>query len=385
MATPLLDAAAALRRDILAAREETETQRQLSQPILDALVDAELFRMSVPTVHGGAGANPVEALDVYQELARAEPAVAWCVWNSALPSLLGRYLDHDVRESIFGGRSGKYAGSTRPTGRAERENGTWRVRGRWSLVSGCMHADWMALATLEEEEGELRELEPGVPAMRLAFIPVEGVRIVDTWHVGGLRGTGSHDVIVEEVHVPTERTFTPMDPLRMDHPLARLPIGCTMALGHASICLGIARSALDELLALGRAKVTVDPIPHLPDREANQELVARGGTLLPAMGNRLREVASRMWTTAKAGEAPPRDLLADGWSAAVTTGRFCRSLVEEFYEAAGTPALYEDNVLERDLRDIQAAMQHILAQRTWLQEAGRVAFGMETASPLFAL
>jgi hypothetical protein len=60
-------------------------------------------------------------------------------------------------------------------------------------------------------------------------------------------------------------------------------------------------------------------------------------------------------------------------------------LVEEFYEAAGTPALYEDNVLERGLRDIHAAMQHIIAQRTWLQEAGRVAFGMEPVSPLFAL
>ena len=385
MTTLLLDAATALRRDIVGARGETETQRQLPQPILDALAEADLFRMAVPAVHGGAEVDPVEALGVYEELARAEPAVAWCVWNSTLPSLFGRYLDDDVREAIFGNPAGKYAGSTRPTGRAERENGVWRVRGRWSIVSGCMHADWLALATLEEEDGELRMIEPGMPVMRLAFVPAGDVRIVDTWHVGGLRGTGSHDVVLEGLDVPDERTFTPMDPRPLDHPLARLPAGCTMAMGHAAICLGIARSGLDELLALGRAKVTVDPIPRLPDREANQELVARGGALLPAMRERLREVMGRLWATATSGEAPSRGLLAEGWGAAVTTGRVCRELVEEFYEAAGTPALYEDNVLERNLRDIHAAMQHIVAQRTWLQEAGRVAFGMEPVSPLFPL
>jgi len=385
MATQLLDAAAELRRDIVSARGETEIERQLPQPILDALTEADLFRMAVPAAHGGAEADPVEILGVYQELARAEPAVAWCVWNSALPSLFGRYLRDDVRETIFGNPAGRYAGSTRPTGRAQRKNGVWRVRGRWSLVSGCMHADWLALAALEEEEGGIRMVEPGMPAMRLAFVPVAATRIVDTWHVGGLRGTGSHDVVVEDLDVPDERTFTPMDPPRMDHPLARLPIGCFMALGHAAICLGIARSGLDELLALGRAKVTVDPIPHLPDREANQELAGRGGAVLPAMQGRLQEVMGRLWATATAGEAASPDLLADAWGAAVTTGRICRELVEEFYEAAGTPALYEDNVLERGLRDIHAAMQHIIAQRTWLQEAGRVAFGMEPVSPLFAL
>jgi alkylation response protein AidB-like acyl-CoA dehydrogenase len=385
MTTPLLDAATALRRDILAARRETETQRQLPQPILDALAEADLFRMSVPAAHGGAEGDPVEVLAVYEELARAEPAVAWCVWNSALPSLFGRYLDDDAREAVFGNPAGKYAGSTRPTGRAERHDGVWKVQGRWSLVSGCMHADWVVLATLEEEDGELRMPEPGMPVLRLAFVPVSDVRIVDTWHVGGLRGTGSHDVVAEGLDVPVERTFTPMDPRRMDHPLARLPAGCAMAMGHAAICLGIARSSLDELLTLGRAKVTVDPIPHLPDREANQELVARGGTLLLAMRERLRAVMGRLWSTAISREAPAPELLADGWSAAVTTGRICRDLVGEFHEAAGTPALYEDNVLERNLRDIHAAMQHIVAQRTWLQEAGRVAFGMEPVSPLFPL
>ena len=385
MATRALEAAKGLGGDIQAAREETESLRQLAPSVVDSLVEAGLFRMAVPALHRGGEVDPVVVLSVYEELARAEPAVAWCVWNSALPSMFGRWLDDDTRETVFGDPSAKYASSTRPTGRAVREEDGYRVHGRWSLVSGCMHADWLALATFEEEDGELRMAEPGMPIMRMAFVPIEDVRIVDTWRSGGLRGTGSHDVVVEGLSVPEARTFTPADPPRLDRPIARLPAASTMALGHAAICLGITGSSLEEVVALGRDKVTVDPVPRLPDRASNQELVARAGTLVPALRARLHEVMGRLWAAAQGGEDVTPALIADAWCAAVTTGRTCRSLVEELYEAAGTPALYEGNVLERNLRDVQAAMQHVVAQRTWLQEGGRVAFGMDPVSPVFAL
>jgi len=377
--------AVGLRPDIVAARAETEAQRQLPDSIVAALVETQLFRLAIPSDLDGLELDPVVALEVYEELARAEASTAWLIWNSSLPCLFGRFLSDSVRKEIFGNRGWKYASSTRPTGRATPKNGSYSLSGRWSLVSGCRHADWLGLMYLVEEDGEVQMIEPGAPHMRMAFVPAGSYKILDTWHVGGLRGTGSHDVVVENLQVPVEKTFNPMDPSQIDRAIGRIPIACTMSAGHAAICLGIARAALDNVVSLGRTKVTVDPVPGLRDRASNQFLVAEAATKIAALRSQLHNALGRLWAMAESGAEWTADDVADVWSAAITTGRECRSLVTAMYEVAGTPSLYIDCVLERCHRDIHAAMQHVIMQRVWLEEAGRVKFGMDPTNPLFAL
>jgi alkylation response protein AidB-like acyl-CoA dehydrogenase len=378
-------AAVALRSDIIAARTETEAERRLPEPIVDALIESQLFRLSIPSDLDAPELDPLVALDVYEELASAEASVAWLVWNSSLPCLLSRFLSESVRREIFGDRRWKYSSSTRPTGRGVLTNGTYRLSGRWSLVSGCMHADWLGLMYLVEENGKVQMLAPGAPHMRMAFVRAGSHEILDTWHVGGLRGTGSHDVVVKDLQVPEARTFTPMDPSQINRPIGRIPIACTMSAGHASVCLGLARAALDAVLQLGRSKVTVDPVPGLRDRAANQFLVAEASSKIGALRAQLRNALGTLWDAARSGAELTPNMIADVWSAAVSTGRDCRAQVTTMYEVAGTPSLYVDSPLERCHRDIHAAMQHLVSQRVWMEEAGRVKFGMDPTNPLFAL
>lgn len=385
MSLDAVTAAATLSPDLLEARDETEALRQLPEPIVEALVQSQLFRLAVPARHGGLELHPVEALRVYEELGKAEASVAWLVWNSSLPCLFGRFLSDEVREEIFGDPVKKYASSTRPSGRAALENGGYRISGRWALVSGCVHADWLGLMCLVEEDGQVQMLEPGVPHMRMAFVPADSCEILDTWHVGGLRGTGSHDVVVGGLEVPAERTFSPMDPTRLDRPIGRIPIACTMSAGHAAICLGIARAAADAVISLGRTKVSVDPVPDLRDRSTNQIAVATATSRIPGLRGHLHEVLGDLWEMAESGTEWTLDDLADVWSAAVGTARECRSMVTALYEVAGSTSLYTDSVLERCHRDIHGAMQHIIVQRFWLEESGRVRFGLEPENPLFGL
>lgn len=385
MAHDPVSVAVGLRPGIVATRAETEARRRLSDPVVAALVEAQLFRLALPAELGGLEADPVVGLAVYEELAQAEASAAWLVWNSALPCLFSRYLAAPVRREVFGNRGWKYAGSTRPSGRGRLENGHYRLSGRWALVSGCNHADWLGLMFLVEKDGEVEMLAPGAPHLRMGFVPAGSYRILDTWHVGGLRGTGSHDVVVEDLRVPVDKTFTPTDPIRVDRPIGRIPIACTMAAGHAAICLGIAEAAVEAVVSLGRTKVTVDPVPGLRDRAANQFLVAEATTKIAALRRQVHGALGRLWALAESGSAwTPMDV-AEVWSAAVTTGRECRGLVTAMYEVAGTPSLYVDCVLERCHRDIHAAMQHIVSQRVWMEEAGRVRFGLEPSNPLFAL
>src|SRR5882757_4854942 len=115
------------------------------------------------------------------------------------------------------------------------------------------------------EGAEPRMLAAGVPEARMVYLPKGSYRILDTWHVGGLRGTGSHDVVVDDIFVPAQRTFSLLDPDHIDRPLYRMPFVATMGAWCAAICLGIAQAATDTLLALSASKVPVDPGPGLRD------------------------------------------------------------------------------------------------------------------------
>lgn len=385
MSNEAVAAARALGPGLIEARSETEEQRCLPEPIIAALVESRLCRVAVPSEQGGLELDPVVALQVYEELAKAEASVAWFAWNNSLPGLFSRFLTDEVRAEIFADPASFYASSTRPTGRAAVESGGYRVSGRWSLVSGCMHANWIAFMCMVEEDGELQMLEPGVPHMRMVFVPKGSYEIVDTWHVGGLRGTGSHDVVVEDLAVPAEKTFSLADPSQIDRTIGRIPIACTMSAGHASICLGIAQSATDAVIALARTKISVDPVPDLRDRPANQLIVAATTAKLDALRAHLQGVLGKLSAMAESGAQWTGEDLADVWSAAIVTALECKSAVTAMYQVAGTTSLYTDCVIERCHRDIHAAMQHVVIQPLWLEEAGRVKFGLDATNPLYAV
>jgi hypothetical protein len=168
--------------------------------------------------------TPEEWLRVLETLAGAEASVSWLIWNNTLPCFWARFLDDEGRARVFGDSSRVFAGSTRPTGRAVTTPGGFRLSGRWSLVSGCELADYVHLMSLVHEEGVPRMRAPGQSDLRVLFVPKGRYAILDTWHVGGLRGSGSHDVVVDDVFVPVEDSFAPAPPVASHSPLAQLPI-----------------------------------------------------------------------------------------------------------------------------------------------------------------
>jgi alkylation response protein AidB-like acyl-CoA dehydrogenase len=379
-----LDAATALRDLIWSNRRETEEKRQLAGAIVDAIVRSKLGRLALSTDYDGLEVSAPDQLAVFESLAEAEASVAWIVWNSTGPCWFARFLAEPARREIFcGPTSHLYASSTRPSGRARRIGSSYVINGRWSLVSGCLHAAWIPVMCLVEENGAIEMLAPNVPHMRLCFLPRDAYEIIDTWHVGGLRGTGSHDCELRGVAVPARHTFAIGDASLSDSPWGRAPIAATMSGGCASICLGIAAASLRALLELG-GKVPVDGGPGLRDRAPVQSAVAKLETKIDALRERLKAACGDLWRKAQAGRHENADIAAL-FAAAVTTALECRAAVAELYAAAGASALYTDSPLERAHRDIHAVTQHIVLQPFWLEQAGRVRFGLEPTNPLFTI
>jgi indole-3-acetate monooxygenase len=375
-------AARALAPLITSCREETENARCLPPKVTAALFESNLFRLAAPAAEGGLEAPPLEALGVYEELAFAEASVAFIVWNNSLPALLSRFLADEVRHELFGGPGTVTANSTRPSGRALRSDGGFRVSGHWALVSGCELASHLLLRCIVAPESGASGGAP--PEFIMAYVPRRSCRIVDTWHVGGLRGTGSHDVVVEDEFVPSVRCISFAQPSRVNTPLYRMPFAATLSAGCASICLGIAQAAVRTLLDLALTKAQVDFTPKLRDRPSLQLEVARLTSQQAAARLELRAAVEAAWRACCAERRVTLVECAAIWAAAQHASATAKDVVRRAYDAAGASALYVSCPLERAHRDIHAVNQHIILNESWLEDAGRVWLELEPKNPMFA-
>lgn len=366
-------------------RHDTEGERRIAGPIVDGLRNTRLCRMAITRELHGLELPIADALEVYELLAGAEASVAWIVWNNSLPAMFSRYLDGAARGELFGNPQWLYASSTRPSGRAITEGDGYRVNGRWSLVSGCQLAEWIALMCIVEEPGERFAVQDDAPEMRLLFVRRGNYEIVDTWDAGGLRGTGSHDVVVKEGYVPRRWSVSPEDPNTLAAPIARIPIICSLALGFAAQALGIAGQALDTIVELARTKAGVDPGPRLGDRPAVQASIARHAAAVAAARTYLHSCADMLWDSATAEAAPAMARIGAAWAAAHHAVDAARRTVDAMYRHGGTSSLYIDCPLERAHRDMHAMLGHIICQTFWLEDAGRAELGISPRHPLYAV
>jgi alkylation response protein AidB-like acyl-CoA dehydrogenase len=367
---------------IRAAREETETGRRLPTVVVEGLCQARLCRLALPAELGGRASHPVAALQVYELLASAEASVAWIVWNNALPAFFGRFLSADTRAEIFADPKWLYASSTRPSGRAEVQGDHYRVSGRWALVSGCELSEWLALRCAIEENGSPRLLAPNVPEVRMMWVRRRDVRILDTWHTGGLRGTGSHDVVLENLLVPRRHSVSPLDGSTLSGALGRVPIVCSMAAGYGVQLLGVAQGALDALVALATSKQVVDPGPPMAERPAVLAAIAEQRVRLSAAREHLHAAVTKLWSAAEEGRRPVEQIAAVFGAAqhAMAEGR---AAVSALYPLGGASSLYSSSPLERAHRDMHAMAAHVMGQRFWQEDTGRILLGREAINPLY--
>ena len=213
---------------------------------------------------------------------------------------------------------------SRPTVRAPRarhmsSTAAIRLTGRWSFVSGCELASWMVLWAVVHDGGKPHMLASGAPDIRFMLLPARQCEIIDTWTVGGLRGTGSHDVVVNDVFVPSPFSAGFFDPHVLSEPRYRIPPFSRVIPGLGAMALGIARTAIESLKEIAG----VNPGPHHADaarydRRANAGVASRGtGTVCAAVSVRQR----RPVMDGSAGHRRGNN----GGAGASSTGRFACS------------------------------------------------------------
>jgi indole-3-acetate monooxygenase len=374
----VLQAVRQLAPSIFDRASEIETGRRVPVDLLNSLRAAGCFRLVRPATHGGLEASVPDAMRALESLARADASVAWTVMIGAGSWIDLAHLPRETFDALYATNPDAItAGVFNPTGSIAPVDGGYQVSGRWSFASGCQHADVFFGNAIEG-------VVDGMPQLRGAvFAPVDVV-IEDTWSVSGLCGTGSHHFHVDGAVVPAERTYAPMDgePC-VDALIVHLPPPAVFSQVMASVALGIAQGALDDITVLAADKVPLLSPVALGANPLFQFELATADTDVRAARSLLYEEAERLWAAATSGDPLTMEHRAQVRASAVWTVERATSVVTTAYRAGGGTSLYSDCPLQRRLRDIHALAQHFIVRRDTLITAGAILAGQDVQLMVF--
>jgi indole-3-acetate monooxygenase len=272
-----LELARAFGPDLEAAREDAENHRRTSPQLMQKLVEAGFLRLKLPVDYGGVELGHAACFRVYEELALADPSVAWVVMIGNEGAAMAGYSPPVLAGEIFGDPATILAFSNfRREGRVATEPGGYRISGRWGYASGSPAATWFGgLLPFPASTPD------GPPETHAVFLPDADCTVLDTWDAVGLRGSGSHDFAADEIFVPAVRAlpWAQLNP-QVRGAIYRGPFPSHLG-GMGGINLALARIAVNELIGLA-TKVPNRGGPPLGNRETVQAIIGRCEALIRA-------------------------------------------------------------------------------------------------------
>jgi len=376
--------ARALQPLVREAAEKAEADRRLPDSVALALADARLYRVATPAAYGGADAAPRTQIEVIEAVSEADGATGWNLMIG-IEALGLMALTFPQGAELFADPLTILASSTAAVATAERVDGGYVVDGTWQFVSGVHNSHWFGGLVHRYRDGEAI----GGRTPVYAVLPRAEIEIVDTWHVGGMRGSGSNDVRVEERFVPDERMAVPdaawTARLHRESPVTRIPLSVRLAYNKVAVALGIARGAVDDFVALAQGKTPRFGSTLLAERPFAQRAVATGEVRLRAARALVMELVEEMWDAVLADrqvDQRQRALFQVASSDAVSR---CIEAVATVSEAAGTSANFLSSPLERRGRDIRVVGQHVTVAPHLIEDGGRVMLGLQPESFILRL
>lgn len=357
-----------------------EAARTLTQPVVDALWSTGLMQALNPIESAGLGLRFEELVDLWQEMAWQDASLGWIgIANLPSSAFVAAYLPDAGFDEVFVKHDHRVTvgGQFAPNGRGECVEGGVRLSGEWNFGSGTGHSEYVVAGYMPCVDGVPKIAESGLPEMRVAVMPREEVNFTDGWHVQGLKGTGSFDYDCNDVFVPEYRTFELFTrEARRGGPLFGLGVMPLTGTGHAAWALGVARSALDDVVALAQSKVRMGDMTTLAHKPTFQRNLAHHEGMWRAARRLVYDTAAEVGAAVEAGEALTQTMRMDVRLAATYATEACREVVTFAHLAAGTSSIREGSRLERSFRDMLTGTQHAFISEKIYIECGELLVGV---------
>ncbi len=355
---------------------EAERLRRLPAVTVDDFKQTDLFRLLLPARFGGLQASFPELLQPIRRMAHGCASSAWTLGFYALHNWMLSLFDPRAQEEVFASGPVLAPAPLAPTGRGTPAGGGVRVTGTWSWATGAMDADWVIVGALIEREDRID------PA--LVVVPAGQVEVVDTWHTAGMRGTGSHDLLIDDVLVPEHRSVAVADiyggtaPGAREHgvPTYRWPMVPALALTASMPVLGTAERVTELFAERLSGRVLAYSGVAQKDQPAAQIRLGDARIRLNALRALVAQTAEDIEAIVVSGERVSRSVRADARLAAARTVHECRAIIADLLEASGAGAHFLSSPLQRAKRDVDIAAGHVVFDYDTSRElAGALAIG----------
>jgi 3-hydroxy-9,10-secoandrosta-1,3,5(10)-triene-9,17-dione monooxygenase len=384
-AEQLIQRAKDLKPLLLEQARHADQIRQLPEQTLAALIEAQLFSIAAPQRYQGLEMDLDVLLAVAKEIGRGCASTAWVLSLLGTHNWMAGLFGERAQEEIFADRGYVLAPAVfAPSGSAVATEGGYRINGRWRFASGSMHSNWFMVSAMVEDK------QDKLVGMRVIALPLEDVTIEDTWHTSGMRGTGSHDIVIEDAFVPEHRTF-PFEELLegrapgtqlSDNPMYRVPLVPYLSYTAAAPALGLGLGALDTYRDYLQERVSMVGEKQL-DKPAAQIRLARADMELKAAEALLDSGVKRLLDSARRGDTFTVAQRAGFRAEACYVATMVKDVVDSLCEASGARSQFEDHPLQRFQRDINTLRGHIVFDLDNTMEMyGRVLLGFEPNQPL---
>lgn len=386
--TPL-ERVKALRDLIVRGGDEAQKLRRLPDDVADTLIDEGMFRFTLPTELGGENASSLETIEVLEAMSAIDASVGWNVMlGSEINAMAAGGMDKALAKEVYVDNprvvmcGGGGPGST-PSYAREQPDGSYRVWGETSFISGCHNSTWCFMGAPVIDDGKPRKDEKGQFVFKMWFLHRSQWEILDTWDCAGLRGSGSHNVkadgaLVEPKWLAVDLMTTPA---LYDNPVFRIPVPLRLSYNKVAIALGIAKGALAGFADLANNKVPMLSASKLMDRPIAQYRMGELTAKYKAARAYVFEAMGAVEDELNAGaDMPSAENTISARLACVHGAQACMEVVDAVHAASGTSASYMANPLERKLRDAHGAASHRWVAAPLYENLGGILFGKEPDS-----
>jgi len=342
----------------------TEELRHLPSETEKDLHDAGLFRMLQPKRIGGAELDYVALVDCAELLGRADASVAWNLANLASHHWMLGMFEHKAQDLVWGRDPDVLIASSFifPAGRATRVQGGYRLHGSWPFSSGVASCEWNMLASVVYSDDEADGIE-----YRIFLVPKDDYKVLDTWNVTGLRGTGSCDVEVRDALVPDYMTvavgelaggLTPGSKVN-PNPSYALPVFSLFPYVLSGVALGNAQACLDDYAEVARHRISTYNRAKLSDFQSTQIKIAEASAKIDAARLIMRSACINAMEDAKRGRIPDMATKTRYRRDGAFSVNLCTEAVSMLFSASGARGLFTAGVLQRQFRDAHAINSHL--------------------------
>ncbi|MFZ2066859.1 MAG: acyl-CoA dehydrogenase family protein [Xanthobacteraceae bacterium] len=364
----------------LAARSiKQRNSRGILPETIAELQAAGFFRVLQPKRWGGYELDLSTFYDIEMTLGEGDMSVGWAYGVLGVVTWFLGLIDDRVAQEVWDPDTNTLiCSSTMPAGKAVAVDGGFRVKGHWRYASGCEHCDWAML-------GGMVQADDAPPDWRFFVVPRSDYKTVDNWQVAGLQGTGSIDVILEDVFVPSYRAQRMQDNFVLKgagqaantSSLYRLPFGQIFVRGVSTAGLGALQAMLTALLAYGRSRITRAG-GRSAENPSIQLLCAETAAGIDEMRATLHRNCRALHDYARRDEAPPLELRLQFKFQSSEVIERCTRLATRIFKVTGAAGLSDELPFGRILNDLLAARQHISNQYEYYgSNWGATMFGLE--------